>query len=73
MTIDGKGHLNLTEDQKHLSQGLKFKYHGDGVIDRPPTTFVVCGKITGSLLLIFFQSDCRKLTGFTEQNCKSRY
>ena len=54
MTIDNKGHLNLTEDEKHLSQDLKFKYHGDGVIDRPPTTFVVCGKITGSLLLIFF-------------------
>ena len=45
MTIDGKGHLNLTEDEKKISEGIHFHYSGDGDIDIQPTTLLVCEKI----------------------------
>ena len=42
LTISGEGELDLTEEEKQLSENLRIIYHGDGDIDHTPTNILVC-------------------------------
>ena len=39
VSISGSGSMNLTDSQTEISESLRFRFHGDTVIDPPPQSF----------------------------------